>query len=63
MGERTPFSLVLIGLGCLLLSIAVAWTTLPWLHAAMATCLGYLGMQVGMVGARWSDEQKVERHD
>jgi len=56
--RRTPFSLVLIGFGCMFLALAIVWATLPWTHAAMATCFGFLGMEVGMVGARWCDEQK-----
>jgi len=59
---RTPFSLVLIGLGCLLLSIAIIWATMPWIMALMATTAAFLGMEVGMAGARWVDEQE-KHHD
>ena len=54
---KTPSWLLAVMIGATLLSVAIAWAALPTPGAIIATACAFLGMECGMVGARWRDER------
>ena len=57
MVDRTSTGLVILGLGSMLMILAMAWTALPWGAAVMVSAGMFAGFEAGKIGARWHDER------
>lgn len=55
--RKASNSLLVLSAGAVLAVLAMAWAALPMGAAIMVTCAAFLGMEFGIVGARWKDER------